>query len=413
MTVSASKILIVTNGHLCRNPRVVKEATALGSAGYAVTVLGVRNHPPSVPRDRELVAAAPFTHLELDLIGAQSSPIHRLPILLQRLRQRLAREIARRFRSQTIESLGPAHALLKKARRIPADLVIVHNEIAHWIGTRLIADGRLVCADFEDWHSEDLLPADRAARPLKLIRKVEKTLLHQAVHTTTTSYALSNALHDRYGGQLPHVISNSFPLQPLPELAQIGKPPSFFWFSQTIGPGRGLEPFVASWLRMKHDSRLVLLGEPVEGYIDRLFEAASPHQRSLITVLPLVAPDQLPEVIARHDIGLALEQSSIVNRDLTITNKILQYLNAGLAVVASNTAGQREVLSRAPEAGIIIDLNNEQTLTETLDALVADVDKLRAVKQASRELAETTYCWERESPGLIELVSQIVPPATD
>lgn len=403
------RILIITNGHLCRNPRVFKEASALGSAGYNVTVLGVRNHPPSVPLDRDLADGAPFTHGELKLIGSDSSPAGKFLILLRRLQQRVAREFAQHTRWQSIESLGPAHALLKMARSIPSDLVIVHNEIAHWVGARLIADGRKVCADFEDWHSEDLLPADRVSRPLALITNVEKTLLHQAVHTTTTSQALAHALHRRYAGKTPHIITNSFPLQSRPEVEKVGQPPSFFWFSQTIGPGRGLEPFVAAWLAMQHDSQLVLLGEPVDGYIEQLFQAASSHKRSMISVISTVAPEALPEVIARHDIGLALEQSSIVNRDLTITNKILQYLNAGLAIVASDTAGQREVLSRSPEAGLIINLDDSQALAQKLDSLLANRDRLIARKQAARQLAETAYCWEHESPRLVQLVSKIVP----
>ena len=39
-----ARILIISAGHLCRNPRVVKEADALGRAGHDVTVLTVRNH---------------------------------------------------------------------------------------------------------------------------------------------------------------------------------------------------------------------------------------------------------------------------------------------------------------------------------------------------------------------------------
>ena len=39
--MSRAKILILTASHLCRNPRVVKEATTLGAAGYEVTVMSV------------------------------------------------------------------------------------------------------------------------------------------------------------------------------------------------------------------------------------------------------------------------------------------------------------------------------------------------------------------------------------
>ena len=39
--MSQKKILILTASHLCRNPRVVKEATTLGTAGYDVTVMSI------------------------------------------------------------------------------------------------------------------------------------------------------------------------------------------------------------------------------------------------------------------------------------------------------------------------------------------------------------------------------------
>jgi glycosyltransferase involved in cell wall biosynthesis len=126
--------------------------------------------------------------------------------------------------------------------------------------------------------------------------------------------------------------------------------------------------------------------------------------RPLVTFLPLVPPDQLPRLIASHDIGLALEKNFIVNRDLTITNKILQYLNAGLAVLASDTQGQREVLSRAPEAGLLVALHETTALSGQLDALLSDPAHLARRRLAARLLAEQHYCWEKEAPRLLTLV---------
>jgi hypothetical protein len=120
-----------------------------------------------------------------------------------------------------------------------------------------------------------------------------------------------------------------------------------------------------------------------------------------------VPPEELPALIAQHDVGLALEDAAILNRDLTITNKILQYLNAGLAIVASDTAGQREVLARSPDAGIILSRTADATEhARQLDHLLTDRAALAARKQAARLLAETHYCWEKESPRLLALVEK-------
>lgn len=395
-------VTVLTNGHLCRNPRVLKEATALGKAGYEVVVVGVRNHPASDRLDADLLQSAPFRLESLNLLpgGGPSS-------FLARLEVKFRRSLAARGIWKSISSLGPARALLHAAERRSADLTICHNEIAHWAGVRLLDRGCRVAADVEDWHSEDLLPEDRKHRPIDLLRSVERTLLHRCSHVTTTSDSLARALHARYGGRRPEVITNSFPLQPdplTPETSRIS-PARFFWFSQTLGPGRGLESFLRAWGRSESNSEVVLLGEDRGNYADRLRRLVPPGCLSKLSFRPLVPPGYLPGLIADHDIGLALEDASIVNRDLTITNKILQYLNAGLAVVATPTAGQREVLAHDADAGIILDLDQADA-SASLRELTADRVRLQARRNAARRLAEIRYHWEREEATLLALVAR-------
>jgi glycosyltransferase involved in cell wall biosynthesis len=402
--MNPTKILIITNGPLCRNPRPLKEAETLGRAGYDVTLLTVRNHLPSEAQDREILRTAPFRRETVDMLPGFETPT--AIVWPRRLRLWLARQVATRAGLATIHSLGPACILLRRAQQLPADLVIVHNEAAHWAGTRLLDQGRRVAADLEDWHSEDLLPQDRRHRPLALIRRVERTLLQRAVYTTTTSHALADAVHARYGGTRPQVVTNSFPLQPDPRTGPPGEPPAFFWFSQTLGPGRGLELFLSAWRQTKFPSRVVFLGESPAGYREKLLRLLPADRHRQVEFLPLVPPAGLPMVIARHDIGLALEQGFIANRNLTITNKIIQYLNAGLAVVASDTAGQQEVLAHAPDAGIVVEMHETSRFAAALDALLADRPALARRQQAARKLAEEIYCWEREAPRFMEIVAR-------
>jgi glycosyltransferase involved in cell wall biosynthesis len=398
--MSSNRILIITNGHLCRNPRTFKEAATLADAGYEVTVLGVRNHLPSDPADAELLRGARFRHESVDTLrtgsGARLGP---------RLSLWLARRLVALVGLQTPRALGPFDRLLRRARALPADLTIVHNEVAHCVGVHLLDRGRRVAADIEDWHSEDLLPSDRVQRPLELIRTTERTLLHRAIYTTTTSHALADALHARYGGRPPQVITNSPALPPQPRRVDSRQPPIFFWFSQTTGPGRGLEPFLSAWSRTTCPSRVVLLGETRPQFAAELLTTVPSERRSAVEFLSLVSPKELPAMIARHDIGLALEDKSILNRDLTITNKILQYLGGGLAVVASETAGQREVIDHDPAAGIVVPLDNPVACASLLDELLTDRVQLAARQLAARRLAETIYCWEREQPRLLDLVA--------
>ncbi|MFA5058387.1 MAG: hypothetical protein WC485_09760, partial [Opitutaceae bacterium] len=238
MTKPAS-ILIVSSTHLCRNPRAHKEAATLGQAGYAVTVLTVSNHAPSELLDREMLAGAPFRRVVIDHLAPSGPGAWRA--WSDRATTRLARMAMARLHLDMPAALGPARRLLAAARRLPADLTIVHCEAPSWVGLQLLGDGRRVAADFEDWYSEDLLPVDRRHRPLALLRKVEEGLLHRASYISTTSHAMAAALHARYGGFVPAVIRNVFPLPPPPPPRPPDRAPIFVWLSQTVGPGRGLE----------------------------------------------------------------------------------------------------------------------------------------------------------------------------
>lgn len=398
-----ARILIVSGAALSRNPRVLKEAGTLASAGYDVTVLTLRNHATAEEFDRNIMGTAQFKRIVLDVAAAPgASP---LQVYRRRFKAAGTRWLARRLGRQSIETIGPAGELLAIARREQADLTIGHTEVGLWVVAKLLAEGRKVAADLEDWHSEDLPPADRVGRPVRLLRSLECELLRGAAYTTTVGDALADALHQACGGQRPTVISNSFPLQPNPRQGPSGHPPAFFWFSQTLGPNRGLEAFLNVWNLMAVPSRIVFMGEDRQGFRDVLLALVPAPRRTMLEFVDLVPPDELPAIISRHDVGLALETSATRNRDLAVTNKTLHYLNAGLAIAATATTGQREVLARNPAAGVLLDLN-PVVAAATLDRLIRDQEVLRSHQLAARQLAESHYCWEKESPSLLNLVAQ-------
>jgi glycosyltransferase involved in cell wall biosynthesis len=402
---SPASLLILTSAHLCRNPRVVKEATTLGAAGYDVTVMSVSAHERFERMDRELMRGRPFRRLVLDY-AAPAIPV-RLADFFQRGATWLARHACSEFEIETAQTLGPASALLRFARAHPADLTIVHTEIPIWAAQHLIRDGRRVAVDVEDWYSEDLLFADRQSRPLTLLRDAERFALCQAAYSSATAQSMADALVAAYACPPPIVVRNSFPLQPRSRLDRPASsgPPRFIWFSQTIGPGRGLELFFAAWARTTQPSKVCLLGDERPGYRARLLARLPAARRGDVEFLPLVTPDELPDRLAEFDLGLALEPHWPRNRDITITNKILQYLNAGLAVIATDTAGQTEVLQAAPDCGLLVTAHETAELAERLDALLGDPVRLRAAQAAARAAAEREFCWERETPRLLAAVA--------
>jgi glycosyltransferase involved in cell wall biosynthesis len=401
-----AKILILTSAHLCRNPRVVKEATTLGAAGYDVTVMSISVQARFERKDRELMRGLPFKRVTIDY--AADNWRARTADFVQRAATWGARRLCSEFELETAQTLGPAAALLGFARSFPADLTIVHTEIPIWAAQHLIRDGRKVAVDVEDWYSEDLLFADRQSRPIQLLRKAEAFALQHAAYSSATAQSMADALAGAYRCPAPLVLRNSFPLQ-LHSRADTPPregPPRFIWFSQTIGPGRGLELFFAAWAKTTHPSQVYLLGDERPDYREKLLGRLPPARRGDVHFIPLVTPEQLPNKLAEFDIGLALEPRWPLNRNITITNKILQYLNAGLAVVATDTAGQQEVMRAAPDSGLLITAHETTEYAERLDALLGDRARLRATQLAARAAAVREFCWEQETPRLLAAVAR-------
>ncbi|HEY4302452.1 MAG TPA: glycosyltransferase [Candidatus Didemnitutus sp.] len=393
-----ARILIVTSGNLRRNPRPAKEAASLARAGYAVSVLYPSLGAAWDAEDAECAGAAGYAVCPLSTVGRP----------LARLVRRGTRWLAVRALALGWEdpaALGPGRQLARIARRMPADLTIAHNELGFWVARSLLSDGRRVIADFEDWYSEDLPSSERRTRPLRLLRRLEARMLHATVGATTTSAALRDALEARYGGRPAEVITNSFPLQANPRRRRPDEPVSCVWFSQTVGPGRGLETFLAAWSRLESAPVIAFYGEVRGGYADELRNRVPVTLRERLEFRGVVSASALPEALARHDVGLALEDASIPSRDRTITNKILQYLNAGLALVATPTAGQCEVLAAAPAAGAVFD---EKRIPERGDwsELLLPGEKLSGAQRAARQAAEQKYCWELEEPRFQSIVAR-------
>ena len=406
-----ARIAIVSAFHLSRNPRVLKEATLLGHAGYEVTVIHVSAHPGYEALDQRLLGMAPFRRLKIDYLSRQ--PVARAAAFSQRLRVWLARKLNRRFDLNFAAALGPGTALRRAAARINPDLTIVHTEAAAWAGVQLLRRGWQVAADFEDWYSEDLLPGDRRYLPGRKLREIEGELLRRAAFVTTTSAAMAAALQERYGGPPPVVVTNCFPLDPAPGPRPPDRPPRLVWFSQTVGAGRGLEAFLSAWSLHPDPPSITLIGEPVTGYRESLLGGLPDRLHSRVILHPWVEPDALPALLATFDVGLALEPREPRNKDLTISNKILQYLNAGLAVLASDTAGQREVLAHSPDAGIVIAPEDRLGSALALERLVGNRTALARRQTAARKLAEDVYCWEKESSRLLATIERALVGRND
>ncbi|BAY18535.1 group 1 glycosyl transferase [Anabaenopsis circularis NIES-21] len=408
-----AKFLILIGAHLCTAPRPQKEAEALTNAGHDVIVGGCWFDPDLVERDRLIMVNKKWRFVPM----IDFRPSKKFKNLLIRLQGRLAREKFQRFGIFSPELLGyGAEAMLKFALKTRADLTIVHSEAGLWVGNQLLDRGFRVGVDFEDWFSEDLLPEAQISRPITQLKRLESLLVKECSYCLTTSHALAEALAKAYNAPKPTVIYNVFPWE---ERSQIDhqkrdrknlKLPSVHWFSQTIGTGRGLETLFQALPQITIPLEIHLRGNYPESSRQWLEPLIPDEWRDRLFIHPTVPNSELLSRIAEHDIGLALECNHITSRNLTVTNKLFQYLQAGLAVVASDTMGQQEIFTEFPHIGQLIPSESPKALAQALEDLLITPEKLVKAKLSALQATQEKLNFEFQIKQILYIASQSMNP---
>jgi glycosyltransferase involved in cell wall biosynthesis len=409
--VRRGRVAILSGSSLCHNPRVLKAAGTLARAGHDVVVLGAWLDSDVKAQDQRLLPSARFRFVPV-LDATRSGWRGATPQFLRRVRRKASHLVHQAIGRESPEQLGYAAALLlARARETEADLYIAHSEQGLYVAWQLMCQGRCVGVDMEDWFSEDLLPQARRSRPLKLLRFLEAELLRHGAYASCPSRAMSAALAGAYHGKAPIVVYNAFPLAEREAFDGRRRDrrdpalPSIVWYSQTLGPGRGIEELIAALPLLKSPAEVHLRGRAAAGFDGWIRSRLPEAWRQRVFLHPLVANDELASRVAEHDIGLAGEVPYCLSRDLTVTNKIQHYLLGGLAIVASDTAGQREVAQQAAGAIAFYQPGNPRSLADALEIFLKSAENLRRAKRGALRAAQRTFCWEQQEPVLLGAVA--------
>jgi glycosyltransferase involved in cell wall biosynthesis len=321
-----------------------------------------------------------------------------------RFRSRLARSLLA-ANLQDPNALGYAvDRVLTCSIKQNADLTITHLEVAMWVGTELHKRGFRVGVDIEDWYSES--SADPIQPRSRFLRALEQEILKRSVHVTTTSMAMADALEVSYKCAKPKVIYNS-----VPSVSGIGSRSQndstrLIWFSQTLGQDRGLQDVFGALPLLEGNWTLELRANASPEIRSWVESQVSPALLSRVDIEPTVHPDELPCLVAKHDIGLATEPPSCRNKALTISNKMFQYLQSGLLVAASDTPGQREVLNAFPQGGRLYCPGDPSSLARVLNAWLLDPLHIRDRKDLIARGANARFAYEHQAKALLESVNR-------
>jgi glycosyltransferase involved in cell wall biosynthesis len=407
------RVCLITPGHASTNPRLVKEADALVAAGYSVRVVSCEY--------LRWAREADFEYRTRPWWGAGKVRFGPLAPLTTRLKQYLRQRIGRMRIGRGSMTEAAVNAawhpagpdLIRAAARVEADLYVAHYPTALPAAANAARlHGALYAFDAEDFHLGDAPEKPEFDFSRKMIRAIEARYLPGAAYVTASSPEIADAYVHSYGIAKPKVILNVFSVAsapPSPSRRGAAVPgPSLYWFSQTIGPDRGLEGAVEAISRARSVPHLYLIGQLAAGYEKRLREVArGAGCESRLHLLPPSPPSELVHIAAQFDVGLASETGHTPNNSRALSNKLFTYLLAGVPVLASDTPAQARFAASAPSCVTVYPRNDPNALAAALDDWLLRPDRLAQAREAAFALGRTRYNWEIESAVLLDLVRRV------
>jgi glycosyltransferase involved in cell wall biosynthesis len=392
-----ARVCIVTAGHLSTCPRMLKAADALAGAGYEVRVVSANHTPWATAADRQVLATRGWAHTVVDY----DRDTARATQVATGVRFRTARAAS--------ATLGPDRApmpvVIRAYSRIHDELVrAVADEPTDFLygGTT----GALAAVaesaermrvpygiDFEDLYSAEHAPDSDVTNVFAA--RIERQVIAGAAFATAGSPMIADGYERAYGLR-PIPVHNTFSIAP-PQSADepTDRPMRLYWFSQTLGVGRGLEDVVRGIGKMGGWVELHLRARKIPSYIDSL----TLLQREVAPNLHIVyhdpaAPDDMVRLAQPYDAGLACDEPLGLSRQLCLANKIFTYLAAGVPVIMSRTPAQAALETCLEGAAFGYDCGNVDGIADILCRFSSDYDLWKQARCAARAAAERRWHWE-------------------
>jgi starch synthase len=272
--------------------------------------------------------------------------------------------------------------------------------------------GSHLIVDFHEWFSEnvhwDVKKAAWAPYPQdwkRDLQKLEARCLSEASATVTVCDSIADAMVDELGGRRPHVIRNIPSLKAVPSRSysplkrQLGLPESCFvvlWQGGT-GPTRLIEPIIES-LVFAPRCVLVVRGPSLdlfgEGY------RALARREGVEDRLILTAPVPSGDVVAAArgaDAGIWTLPALCRNFTYALPNKIFEYIASGLPVLAAHYPEAKRLLADH-DIGLTFDPYDSSSIAVVINQLIDDpalAERFRTNTSAALQRLNADAEWQK------------------
>jgi glycosyltransferase involved in cell wall biosynthesis len=244
----------------------------------------------------------------------------------------------------------------------------------------------------------------------KLVAMVEKALMPRANGTITTTVARAKFFSRAYGVERPVVLQNRPRRQQvlasrrIRDELRLVQPWPIIVYQGGVQQGRGLERLARVAADVSHAYFIFIGGGRLDTSLRSIVVKLQLEER--VRFIPTVALAELPSYTVSADIGVQPIENTCLNHYTTDSNKLFEYVQAGLPVVASDLPEIRRVV-REHDLGLLVPPGDSAALSAALRELVADRSKRQYYAAQSRK-ASAALSWESQEHELLALYERVL-----
>ena len=285
------------------------------------------------------------------------------------------------------------------------DLVIAHNMGALYPAWRYSKERKIpFCFDVEDYHPGERqckTNADERSRVEYLLKKILPTASLITYASKPIGDNLLALVGTTYLSKQLYISNAFYSDEFVTPRKQKGKV-KFIWFSQYITSNRGLELVLPILNQYRSQLEVTLIGSLRSDFFEHFLKPFD-----FINIHEAMNQKDLHVELADHDIGLACELSSVdLNKDLALSNKLLAYVQAGLYVMATDTAGQEQFICENHWAGVTVGQSKGE-IENKIKWILENIETIRSQDGTRFEKAQNMG-WTQQGERLMQEVKNIL-----
>jgi glycosyltransferase involved in cell wall biosynthesis len=231
----------------------------------------------------------------------------------------------------------------------------------------------------------------------------------------TISPPIAQEIHKRYAGPGVTLIRNMPASRAVPKSDRLrhylglSTEVRIALYQGGLEASRGLDRLICAAPFLKQDIAIVLMGPDIEGIQPQL-EALIHSERvtDRVKIVPSVPYAEILDWTASANIGLIIyAPDHSLNVKMCLPNKLFEYLMAGLPVLASQLDAVADIINTY-DVGQIVSSLRPTDIAAAINTLVGNPLAYARMRRNALIAAQQELCWEKESHRLIHLYHEIL-----